>query len=363
MKLVVLSSGDTFTMRFTNSYILLGYDVHLVVLEPVREDFNPAVKVHVLPFNRPWGAILNIPFMRKLLNIIKPDVFHVHEASTNGLLGRLCNFHPNLLSVYGADVFDVPERSKFMRMIIRNNLQHYDWVGSTSVMMSKQVRKILPQIQNLSVTPFGIDTSQYMPTLSNEVYPDIVIGTVKRMELKYGIDLLIKAFARTRDILKVSHPLISKQLKLLIIGGGSELKKYKALASDLGIENISEFTGVIKNKSIPEYLNKMDIFVALSRLESESFGVAIVEASSCSVPVVCSEVGGLPEVVDDGVTGYLVENENYVDAAEKIIRLVIDRDLRKKMGAAGREMIKGRYEWDDCVRKITKIHDKLVKCY
>jgi L-malate glycosyltransferase len=360
MKIVVLSSGDTFTMRFTNSYVQLGYDVHLVVLEPINEDFNPSVKVYVLPFNRPWGAILNLLHMRRLLKRINPDIFHVHEASTNGLLGRLCNFHPNMLSVYGSDVFDVPKISQFMRHIIRSNLRHYDWVGSTSVMMSLQVRKIYPQIKNLSVTPFGIDTFQYRPSEKNDDSTDIIIGTVKRMESKYGIDLLINAFSRTRDIINRTDPQLSKQLKLLIIGNGSELEKYKDLASDLGLVQVSEFTGAVQNKAIPAYLNKMDIFVALSRLESESFGVAIVEASSCSVPVVCANVGGLPEVVDDGISGFLVDKENFVDASEKLIHLIYNKDLRKKMGVAGRNLVKEKYEWDDCVQKITQIHDKLV---
>ncbi len=360
MKIALLSSGDTFTMRFTDSYVKLGYEVHLIVLEPIKEDFNPLVKVYILPFRRPWGGILNIFSLRLLLKKIKPDIFHVFEVSTNGLLGRLSNFHPSLVSVYGADVFDVPKKSWLHSRIIIKNLKHYDWIGSTSHMMAKQILKLHPGAKNLTVTPFGVDTSVFAPIDSSKNNDYLTIGTVKRMNSKYGIDVLIKSFAKAYKIMELSQPEVYNKMRLLIVGEGPKLAEYKSLSKELNIEKVTEFTDFVMNKRIPEYLNKMDIFVAMSRMESESFGVAIVEASSCGIPVVCSNIGGLPEVVIDNITGFLVESENVNIATQKLLDLILDNNLREKMGQAGRNFVQNNYEWSYCLEIMTGIYKKTL---
>jgi len=91
----------------------------------------------------------------------------------------------------------------------------------------------------------------------------------------------------------------------------------------------------------------LDIYVAPS-LE-ESFGVAVLEASACNKPVVVSNVGGLPEVVDNGITGFIVEPMNPNDLATAIEKLVRNPSLRLEMGRKGREKVFEEYEWNKCV--------------
>ncbi len=78
----------------------------------------------------------------------------------------------------------------------------------------------------------------------------------------------------------------------------------------------------------------------------ESFGVSVLESSACEKPVVVSKVGGLPEVVKDGITGIIVEPHNIQATAVAIEKLVLDVNLRKQFGKQGREMVKGKYDWD-----------------
>ena len=148
-------------------------------------------------------------------------------------------------------------------------------------------------------------------------------------------------------------------LKLLIVGDGSERKNLENLADGLGIAEKVYFAGMADYSKVP-YFNKMlDVYAALSNYES--FGVAVIEAQSCGKPVVVSDAGGLPEVVEDGVTGFVVERKNAEAAAEKLEKLVLDAALRERMGNAGRERVLKLYDWNENVAQMMKIYSKINK--
>ena len=107
----------------------------------------------------------------------------------------------------------------------------------------------------------------------------------------------------------------------------------------------------------------MDIYVALSRLDSESFGVAILEASSCELPVVVSSVGGLPEVVEDQKTGFIVPKEDAEAGASAILKLTQDSSLRKQMGREGRKIVLKKYKWSDNVTHMEQVYQQVIKKY
>src|SRR3546814_7786428 len=96
-------------------------------------------------------------------------------------------------------------------------------------------------------------------------------------------------------------------------------------------------------------LRQFHIYVAVSRDDSESFGVAIIEASACGLPVIVSDAGGLPEVVDHESTGLVIPRDSPSDLARAIVRLALDAPLRQRMGGAGRPRVERHYEWSGCV--------------
>lgn len=104
------------------------------------------------------------------------------------------------------------------------------------------------------------------------------------------------------------------------------------LADNLAISDQCRWVRRVPYTDVAKYLNQMDVYVALSRLEGESFGVAIIEASAYGISVIVSDVGGLPEVVKDGETGMMVEKENPQKAGDSLIRLVRDKEFRNYLG-------------------------------
>jgi L-malate glycosyltransferase len=296
-----------------------------------------------------------LPWVKRIIAEFKPHLVHAHYASSYGLIGALSGFHPYILSVWGADIFEFPRKSFLHQALIRYNLKKADKILSTSQIMAREINKYTRQ--EIEVTPFGIDLDIFGPQAGSSLFDpgDIVIGTIKGLEEQYGVEYLIRAFKLLRDKYQ------SLPLKLLIVGGGSLERRLKMLVKELNLENDTVFTGRVNFDTVPHYHNVLAVYVALSVIDSESFGVAVIEASACGKPVVVSDVGGLPEVVENGVTGFVVPARNAEKAAEAIERLIFDRDLRIKMGQAGRDRVKKLYNWADNVRQMINIYEHVLE--
>jgi glycosyltransferase involved in cell wall biosynthesis len=128
-------------------------------------------------------------------------------------------------------------------------------------------------------------------------------------------------------------------------------------AEDLGIGNLVKFLGVLPQRKVAEEMDRSDVFAIPSL--SESFGVAALEASASGVPVIASNVGGLPEVVKDGETGFLTKPGDAGEIESKLDKLYEDADLRRIMGKAGREFVLNNYRWEESCRKMEVVYKKL----
>jgi len=361
MKIALLAGLSTIhTLRWANSFAERGHEVHVITCHPdTSNKVSRKVLVHPLPFPTPGGYYLNGPNLKILLHKIHPDVLNAHYASGYGTLARLCGFHPYVLSVWGSDVYDFPYKSPVHLKLLRKNLLAADTICSTSNAMAEQVRAVYPEVQDIRITPFGVDTETFSPKPELKDPGLVTIGTVKKLEPKYGIDTLLQAFAYVKGHYDTLDPEISRRLRLIIVGGGSEERKLKGLADSLGISEQCHWIGKIGHEEVPGYLNQFDIFAALSRLDSESFGVAVIEASACGLPVVVSDAGGLPEVVREAETGFVVPRENPEEAGKAMIRLIDDPDLRRMMGEKGRQHVMREYEWDHCVGSLEDVLGKI----
>jgi glycosyltransferase involved in cell wall biosynthesis len=123
-----------------------------------------------------------------------------------------------------------------------------------------------------------------------------------------------------------------------------------------------KFIGHVPHAEVPKWLNSFHIYAALSVFDSESFGVSVVEASACGLPVVVSDAGGLPEVVLDGSTGYIVPKRDARAAAEKLLLLAADADLRDRMGREGRAYALKHYEWSENADRMERLYLETIHC-
>lgn len=282
--------------------------------------------------------------LKDTIKIFKPDILHAHYATSYGLLGNLSNFHPFLVSLWGSDIYLFPKKSFIHKNILKYNLKNADLILSTSMDMAKEASKY--SSKEIEITPFGVDTDFFKPKSNKVQYEKLTIGIVKSLEYIYGIDILIQVFA----ILKKRY----SYLQLQITGDGSQRSKLEELCIKMGLDQSVKFTGRKKAKDLVQSYQNIDIAVFPSRVES--FGVAIAEASACGVPVVASNVGGIPEVVEDNVTGKLCRSESINDFVDSLDELIKDPELRQKMGEKGRLKIIEEYNQELCVRKMLQLY-------
>lgn len=332
----------------------------LVAPRPGLFEALPNVSVEVLEQEVRKGVspLSKIKYLRVLSEIrdrirsFRPDVLHAHYASSYGLLGALTGFHPYVISVWGSDVYDFPRKSPLHRLVLRYSLSRADRILSTSRAMAGETGNYTGK--PIEVTPFGIDLDRFRPDCPRrDAFPgELVIGTTKALEDVYGQEYLIRAFA---EVVGASP---GSCLRLWLIGRGQAEARLRALAAELGLEDRVTFEGLVPNESIQECHARIDVFAMLSN--AESFGVAALEAQACGKPVVATAVGGLPEVVQDGVTGFLVPPRDPGAAAAAIARLVRDDGLRASMGAAARKRVESLYDWKLCALQRASIYESLA---
>lgn len=356
MKILFVSSSHSIhTVKWLNSLAKRGHEILLVSKRPdmrVIHSIDPAVKIRYFKEQKRLQSILCAPELRRIYKEFKPDIVHTHYASNYGITSCLAGVHPNILSVWGSDVYKNPYESKMLFHLIRLALRKADHVTSSSHVMAQQTKIIAGEEIRVDVVPFGVDTGKFKPCEDPQKHDGVVIGFVKALRPVYRADILIKAFAIVCEKSEVP-------VRLDIYGEGELLGELKELAESLEIAEKINFMGAIANDKVPDAMHKMDIFALSS--ERESFGVSIIEAMACGLPVAATAAEGFVEVVEDNVTGYIVPKNDYEKLAEKLIDLVNDADLRKKMGHSGRKRALELYDWEKNVSQMEEIYNKFKR--
>jgi glycosyltransferase involved in cell wall biosynthesis len=363
MKILLLADpNSSHVIKWANSLSDIGYEIFIFGLSAYPKNYyNKEIRIEVIDFSKTVkktrdGNILKsvyltvIPKLKKIIKDFCPDLLHAHSASSYGLLGALTGFHPYFISIWGGDVLIFPKKNFLYKNILKYSLNKADKLFATSNLLQKASNFFTPK--HIEVIPFGVDTNLFKPMSVSSLFneDDVVVGTIKSVDYNYGMEYLIKAFS------KISHKHPNLPIKLLIVGGGSMLSEMKLLVNNLDIQNKTIFTGLIDHRDVVKYHNMLDIAVYPS--VSEGFGVSIIESSACEKPIIASDVGALPEVVDDNITGYIFPSKNVDKLADKIEDLLLNPDKRISFGKAGREKVIREYEWKDCVELMSK-HYKL----
>jgi glycosyltransferase involved in cell wall biosynthesis len=148
-------------------------------------------------------------------------------------------------------------------------------------------------------------------------------------------------------------------VRVLLVGDGPTREELVRLEAELKLEDRVEFTGEVAHDEVKAMLERMDIFAIPSTWEG--FGVAALEASAMELPVVGSRIHGLPDVVIEGETGFLVPPADPAPLADAIEKLAVDRGLRRRMGVAGRAFVEKEYRWQDNARLMEVLYDEMMR--
>ena len=362
MKICYLSHINNYhTLKWVNAFAARGYEVSVLSLEePVSLSGKIDERVNVFPIHNGGsrngsdlhkvGYLAAVRQVSRLIDSIDPDIVHAHYASSYGLIASLACKRPYYLSVWGSDVYEFPKKTPLHRIIIKRSIDKAAWLMSTSRAMAREAGKYTHK--SFYITPFGVDMELFSPDL-RERHEGFVVGTVKGLESKYGMDILLRACAE----LKAKMPQL--ELRVRIAGAGSQERNLHMLADSLGMGGYLTWLGYISQEAAAREWASFDVACVPSR--SESFGVSAVEAQACGAPVVISDVPGLMEACDNGKTAIVVPREDHHALADALSRLVCDDSLRKRMGAVGRSYVEKEYEVDECFDCIERIYESNLR--
>ncbi len=176
----------------------------------------------------------------------------------------------------------------------------------------------------------------------------VVIVQVSWMIPEKGIPALLEA-AR---ILVAQNA----NVHFVLVGEGAQREQFMIDAAKLGLSDHITWTGLIEDPFGAGVYAAADIICQLSQWE-ELFGWMIAEGMAAGKPIVASRVGGIPELVSDGVSGFLVNREDTAEAAQKLMRLVQDSQLRREMGEAGRNLVAGKFDLRTNVKQLVHLYE------
>jgi sugar transferase (PEP-CTERM/EpsH1 system associated) len=321
----------------------LGQEATVVCLERpgVLAPQAEALGAQIICLDKPPGIRLGLSRrIARALRELGPHVVHTHDVTTlfyTGPAARRAGVPLLVHTEHGrGDYAQFRKRllgrmaGSYARLFYCLTEDMAAWVTSHRVVPRRKIRLIFN----------GIDTARFRePTdpialrRGLGIPPEApVVGTVGRLSEIKRQDVLIRAFARIRGRAPGAH--------LILVGDGPLRQSLADLAAELGVEGCVHFAG-FQPHSAP-YLKAMDVFALTSR--SEGMPQAVLEAQIVGVPVVASRVGGLPELIDHGRTGLLIEPGDEMDLAESLLALLSDPERSREMSDAGRREVESRYD-------------------
>ena len=291
-------------------------------------------------------------FLKGLRVAKKCDLIHA-QFLLSGVVGawiKRITGRKLIITGHGSDIYMIPEKGLFQKSYIRA-IANSNAIITVSNANKERLNTLGLPVDKIIVIPNGIELSMFNNiTTLREQEAGIQIVWVGRMVEVKGLEYLFSAMR----IIVSSYP----NSKLTLIGDGPLKDKLERLAGALSLTENITFMGYVKNTEVPQYLKEADIFVLPSL--SEGFPVVIPEAMAAGKPIVASNVGGIPDAVTDGVTGFLVAPKNAELLAEKIVYLIAHPGMRESVGKAGRKKVEERFTWGKVAKRTIEMYMALL---
>jgi glycosyltransferase involved in cell wall biosynthesis len=307
----------------------------------------------------------------KTLKCIKEfdiDIISANWAIPPGFVSTILkSIHrkPILLILYGAELFPLLRRNNIFnnicKVMAKYAITNSSAVAGISVATCDAGMKLSGR-SDLKILTDGIDVEVFNPYID-----------ASDIKLKYKNDFKIFTSGRMVErkwfrYLLESIPYVLREIpncKFILGGEGPEKVSLQETAKKLGVVNHVIFPGYISNEDFPKYLKACDIFVLPSIIDksgdTEGLGIPLIEAMACGTPVIGTNVGGIPFIINDGIGGYLIDEKNPKQLANKIILLLRDMNLRRNISEKGLIYVKDKFSSDKIAEDYIELFKSLVR--
>jgi glycosyltransferase involved in cell wall biosynthesis len=345
---IVLLNEKLVQKGYQNVFVFT--DVQSETVKKEIEDYGAEITV----IKNKWDSF---SFAKQLFDLVKkydPQIIDFHFCSSITLVPllawlRIFKRRIKLIFHYHGEIIPIQDlrfkNKHFSRLRILTFFFHKIVTVSKAnerFLRALNIKKDIKVIYNgISLNNFSSNDTNRCRREYNIPENDLILTSVSTLIPRKGLDILLKALAKVINVIK--------NVKIIIVGKGPLEGMCKQLVQDLGIRDHVIFTGFLEE--FPYHiLSGSDVYVSASN--SESFGIVYAEAMALGVPVVATNVGGIPEVVSNGITGLLVAPRDENALSEAIINLIENKERRQEMGLKGRMRVEAMFNLENRVRDL-----------
>ena len=369
MKIAILIAGfpprsiggvEIATLNIALELAERGHEVHIITTgdEKLKGDKRESLHIHyiqhdIVQESSLWAAISYAIKALVQIKKINPDIVHAQRFYREGLsawLAKVFFKKPYCTWCHGADIY---LSWRFKSIASKLFLKSADAVIALTQDMERKIQEICNR--DAFVIPGGIDLRRFeglsrKNAAKSSTDSERIILFVGRLHPLKGVAYLVEA------MYTIIHS--NPRVRLLIVGDGEERSNLENLTNKLGLAKYISFTGKVPHEKVPEYMATADVLVLPSLVEG--FGVVLLEAMACGLPIVATNVGGIPEIVQDGENGLMAESENSREIADKVLMIFENDELRKRISQNNLEKAKN-YSWKAVVDKLEKVYQGIIK--
>jgi len=344
-----LAGTEIATYQMAEHLAKRGHDVHIITSlddNLVENSYEKGFHIHRIRMSRIrfLGAIFFWANIFRIIKKIDPDIVHAQILSfaIPALFSKKLLKIPYVVWGQGSDVY---LRDWFNKLVAKTILKNADSV----IALTKNMKGVMQALYNrdIAVVPNGIDINDFRDGTDDQERETISkrILFVGRLDPVKGVHYLLRAVQIVCKVLP--------DAKLTLVGDGEERENLEYLTNSLGIRDSVDFVGRIPHEKIPDYMDQADIFVLPSL--SEGLPIVILEAMACGLPIVATRVGGIPDIIEEGVNGYLVESGDFQGLADKIIFLLENQPLKHRISKNNRVKVQ-EYGWKNVIKQLERIY-------
>jgi len=286
----------------------------------------------------------------KIVRKEKIEIIHTSHVLPIGYVAYLFKKAfkiPYIVYTHGLDILH-PQSNDRKKHWLKKILQNAEQVIANSSFTANEVNKLGIQQEKIKIINPCLDLSEYQEPTEEDIKKlkskynlenKKVLLTIGRLVERKGIDMVIKSLP---EVLKQIPNLV-----YVIAGNGSDKKRLEGLIKECNLENKVIFVGKIELEKLNLYYSLADIFIMASRQlangDVEGFGIVYLEANLYGKPVIAGRSGGVPDAVEDGVNGLLVNPESVEEISKAIIKLFQDQELYNSLAEQGRTRVNGKF--------------------
>lgn len=326
-------------------------------LEILAQDEGAVIKIRRKPWILPLVILYVLFGAFFLINLTKKthyDIMHVHWPIPQGIFGLIAKWILRsrlILTFYGAE-FTLVKKLPILKYFLRFIIGQADSITAISTFTAKKVK----EIKNIPVAiiPFSSSIEARSHKVEKNMDRKKRILFVGRLVDRKGVEFLISAM-----------PMILKETDayLDIVGSGHLYTSLRDMVLEMKLNNFVTMRGSVTSRELAKLYEKCSVFVLPAITdewgETEGLGVVLLEAMSFRKPVVASSVGGIGDIVEDGVNGFLVAQQNSRALASAIIKIIQDENLAEKMGENGFRLLIAKFSWKSIIEKYMRAYSNL----